>query len=319
VRITKPAPADLVPYRDYLGSNLEILDVSSGNATIVHRYPGSFQAPNWTRDGKALIYAQEGRLYRFDLASREAAAVNTGFATRNNNDHVLSFDGRMLAISNHLPEDSGAASIVYTVPATGGTPKRITARGPSYLPRWSLADIRRSTQRRVRHLQDSGGRRRRDSADPVAGPRRRPGVRARRQVRLFLLGAQRSDADLAHAARWHRAGAGHQRRVPQLVSAHLTRRQVDRVHLVSAVGGGRERSSLLQARPPAIDADRGRSRARDCVRVWRAGNDQRAVLVPGLETARVRQQHSRTLSHACRCHPRHQSYVGGLRAHASRA
>jgi TolB protein len=137
VRITKPAPATLVPYRDYLGSHLEILDVASGNATIVHQYRGSFQAPNWTLDGKALIYAQEGRLYRFDLASRSAAAINTGFATRNNNDHVLSFDGRMLAISNHLPEDSGAASIVYTVPASGGTPKRITAQGPSYLHGWS--------------------------------------------------------------------------------------------------------------------------------------------------------------------------------------
>ena len=137
VRITKPAPATLVPYRDYLGSNLEILDVASGNATIVHQYRGSFQAPNWTLDGKALIYAQEGRLYRFDLATRSPAAINTGFATRNNNDHVLSFDGRMLAISNHLPEDSGAPSIVYTVPATGGTPKRITAQGPSYLHGWS--------------------------------------------------------------------------------------------------------------------------------------------------------------------------------------
>ena len=137
VRITKPAPATLVPYRDYLGSHLEILDVASGNATIVHQYRGSFQAPNWTLDGKALIYAQEGRLYRFDLATRAAAEINTGFATRNNNDHVLSFDGRMLAISNHLPEDSGAASIVYTVPATGGTPKRITAKGPSYLHGWS--------------------------------------------------------------------------------------------------------------------------------------------------------------------------------------
>ena len=137
VRITKPAPATLVPYRDYLGSHLEILDVASGNATIVHQYRGSFQAPNWTLDGKALIYAQEGRLYRFDLASRSAAAINTGFATRNNNDHVLSFDGRMLAISNHLPDDSGAASIVYTVPASGGTPKRITAKGPSYLHGWS--------------------------------------------------------------------------------------------------------------------------------------------------------------------------------------
>ncbi len=136
VRITTPPRRDFVTYRDYIGSNLEILDVASGNATIVHSYRGSFQAPNWTTDGKALIYAQEGRLYRFDLASRRPEAINTGFATRNNNDHVLSFDGRMLAISNHVPEDSGA-SIVFTVPTTGGTPKRITAKGPSYLHGWS--------------------------------------------------------------------------------------------------------------------------------------------------------------------------------------
>ena len=136
VRITTPAKSDLVPYREYIGSNLEILDVASGNATIVHRYRGSFQAPNWTPDGKALIYAQEGRLVRFDLSSRAADTISTGFATRNNNDHVLSFDGRMLGISNHAVEDSGA-SIVYTVPVTGGTPKRITAKGPSYLHGWS--------------------------------------------------------------------------------------------------------------------------------------------------------------------------------------
>ena len=136
VRITVPAKSDFRPYTDYIGSNLEILDVATGNATIVHRYHGSFQAPNWTTDGKALIYAQEGRLYRFDLASRTPTVINTGFATRNNNDHVLSFDGRMLAISNHAPEDSGA-SIVYTVATTGGTPKRVTAKGPSYLHGWS--------------------------------------------------------------------------------------------------------------------------------------------------------------------------------------
>ncbi|HET9386167.1 MAG TPA: hypothetical protein VFO67_13530 [Gemmatimonadales bacterium] len=137
VRITIPAGPTLVPYRDYLGSKLEILDVASGNRTVVHQYKGSFQAPNWTLDGKALIYAQEGRLYRFDLASRRPTEINTGFATRNNNDHVLSFDGRMMAISNHLPEDSGSASIVYTLPAGGGTPKRVTAKGPSYLHGWS--------------------------------------------------------------------------------------------------------------------------------------------------------------------------------------
>lgn len=136
VRITIPAPANLVPYRDYLGSRLEILDVGSGNATVIHRYHGSFQAPNWTPDGTALIYVQEGRLYRFDLASRSARLINTGFATSNNNDHVLSFDGRMLGISNHVADDGGA-SIVYTLPAAGGTPQRVTAKGPSYLHGWS--------------------------------------------------------------------------------------------------------------------------------------------------------------------------------------
>ena len=136
VRITTPAKPDLVPYRDYIGSNLEILDVATGNATIVHQYRGSFQAPNWTPDGKALIYAQEGHLYRFDLASRSAEVINTGFATRNNNDHVLSFDGRMLGISHQPPEDSGR-SVVYTVPVTGGTPARVTAKSPSYLHGWS--------------------------------------------------------------------------------------------------------------------------------------------------------------------------------------
>jgi TolB protein len=136
VRITSPAKADFTPYQDYIGSNLEILDVASGNTTIVHQYHGSFQAPNWTRDGKALIYAQEGHLYRYDLSSRSAAQINTGFATHNNNDHVLSFDGRMLAISNHVVEDSDA-SIIFTLPASGGTPTRVTAKGPSYLHGWS--------------------------------------------------------------------------------------------------------------------------------------------------------------------------------------
>jgi Tol biopolymer transport system component len=136
VRITTPARADFVPYRDYIGSNLEILDVANGARRIVHSSPESLQAPNWTTDGKALIYNSNGLLYRFDLASGQPTRVNTGFATANNNDHVLSFDGRMLAISHHSTQD-GNASIIYTLPATGGTPRKVTPRGPSYLHGWS--------------------------------------------------------------------------------------------------------------------------------------------------------------------------------------
>jgi Tol biopolymer transport system component len=136
VRVTVPAHAGLVPYREYLGSNLEVLDIASGNRTIVHQYTGSFQAPNWTSDGKALIYAQEGKLYRFDLATRTPTVVNTDFAIRNNNDHVLSFDGKQMGISHHSADDNNA-SIIYTLPTGGGVPKRITAKGPSYFHGWS--------------------------------------------------------------------------------------------------------------------------------------------------------------------------------------
>lgn len=135
VRITVPAPDSLVAYRQYLGSNLEILDVETGHREIVHRAPDSFQAPNWTPDGKALIYNHNGLLYRFDLETRTPAVLPTGFADRNNNDHVLTFDGRMLGISHHPPDEGH--SIIYTVPVEGGTPKRITPLGPSYLHGWS--------------------------------------------------------------------------------------------------------------------------------------------------------------------------------------
>jgi len=136
VRITVPAKDDFVPYRDYIGSNLEIMDVASGRRKIVYTASDSFQAPNWTKDGRALIFNRNGRLYRFDLGSKTPAAIDTGFAVNNNNDHVLSFDGKMLAISHHSKDD-GNASIVYTVPVKGGTPRRVTAKGPSYLHGWS--------------------------------------------------------------------------------------------------------------------------------------------------------------------------------------
>jgi TolB protein len=135
VRITVPAKATFVPYRDYIGSNVEILEVATGHRRIIHHADNSIQAPNWTRDGKALIYNQNGKLYRFDLASGTPTEINTGERTRNNNDHVISFDGKHLGISDQTAE--GGKSTVYTMPIGGGTPVRITAQAPSYLHGWS--------------------------------------------------------------------------------------------------------------------------------------------------------------------------------------
>ncbi|NTV82031.1 MAG: TolB family protein, partial [Candidatus Aminicenantes bacterium] len=136
VRLTIPAPADLVPYRDYLGGAIELLDVDMGRRTTVFRSDRPIQAPNWTKDGRFLIYNVDGRLDRLELATGRVSPLDTGFATANNNDHVLSFDGKRLGISHHSAGDKDE-SVIYVLAAKGGTPKRVTARAPSYLHGWS--------------------------------------------------------------------------------------------------------------------------------------------------------------------------------------
>jgi len=43
---------DFRPYRDYIGSFVEVLDVTTGLRRIVHQVEDSIQAPNWTPDGR---------------------------------------------------------------------------------------------------------------------------------------------------------------------------------------------------------------------------------------------------------------------------
>ncbi|HEX4851377.1 MAG TPA: biopolymer transporter TolR, partial [Puia sp.] len=119
-----------------LGSQLELLEVASGSREVIYSVPYSIQAPNWTVDGKNLIFNDyKGLLYTFDLGTRKPALLNTGDVKNNNNDHVLSFDGKMLGLSSSVRDLGG--SIIYTVPSSGGTPKQITPKGPSYLHGWS--------------------------------------------------------------------------------------------------------------------------------------------------------------------------------------
>jgi endo-1,4-beta-D-glucanase Y/Tol biopolymer transport system component len=131
VRLIRPARDGFVPYREYIGSHVELLDVETGTRRIVHHVDDSIQAPNWTPDGKRLLMNRNGRMFSFDLAARTIGDIPTGAMTSNNNDHALSFDGKMLGLSGGQP------SVVFTVPVEGGTPRQITPVGPSYLHGWS--------------------------------------------------------------------------------------------------------------------------------------------------------------------------------------
>ena len=235
VRITIPAAENFVPYQDYIGGTIELLDVDTGRRTAVFRSDRPIQAPNWTKDGRFLIYNVDGLLYRFELATGRTSKIDTGFATANNNDHVLSFDGKRLGISHHSAEDKDE-SIIYTLPVKGGTPKRVTSKAPSYLHGWS-PDGRflvytggRSENFDVYRIPVKGGDEVRLTDAP--GPRRRTGVHAGRPLHLFQFRPDRRHEDLADGPGRERPGARHGGRIPRLVPPRLPRRPADRLLIV---------------------------------------------------------------------------------------
>ena len=116
-------------------SALETFDIETGQRTVLMEFDHVIEAPNWSKDGSFLVYNSRGRLYRFDLSTKESREISTGFALACNNDHVLSPDGRSAAISHGTKEDR--QSRIYTLPIEGGIPRLITPLGPSYLHGWS--------------------------------------------------------------------------------------------------------------------------------------------------------------------------------------
>jgi Tol biopolymer transport system component len=117
-----------------LESTLEVLDVTTGERQIVRRAKEHFEAPNWSLDGKTLVYNSRGHLYSLPVAGGEPKMIESGVANQCNNDHGFSPDGKWLGISSSAP---GKGSLVYIIPSTGGEARLITQQGPSYWHGWS--------------------------------------------------------------------------------------------------------------------------------------------------------------------------------------
>ncbi len=139
VRIITPAKPDFIPYKEYIGSHLEVMDVETGLSKILYSSAHSIQAPNWTPDGKTLIYNSKGHLYKYNLENHSISIMNTGFAVNNNNDHVLTFDGKLMGISHHNANDGGNSTLYYLPVEGDSTPVVVTKPGvgASYLHGWS--------------------------------------------------------------------------------------------------------------------------------------------------------------------------------------
>ena len=114
-------------------SALVLLNVKTGKQKVILEEKRHFEAPNWSRDGKYLVINSNGSLEKVSIKGEKLGVVNTGFASRCNNDHGFSFDGKTLIIShNDTTVARGNNSRIFVLPAEGGTPRVVTDKFPSY-------------------------------------------------------------------------------------------------------------------------------------------------------------------------------------------
>jgi len=104
-------------------------------AMVVTTGPERMEAPNWSRDGKTLIFNRDGKIWSIPAEGGTASVVNTGEATKCTGSHGLSPDGKLLAISCSMP--GKPETRVYIVPTAGGEPKLLTENPWSYFHGWA--------------------------------------------------------------------------------------------------------------------------------------------------------------------------------------
>jgi Tol biopolymer transport system component/regulation of enolase protein 1 (concanavalin A-like superfamily) len=118
-----------------LESTLETIAIGTGERKTVYRARRHFEAPNWTPDGKTLVFNSNGLIYTIPVEGGQPQLLDTGEAKKCNNDHGLSPDGKFLAVSSQ--HTANGKSLIYVLPITGGAARLVTPKGPSYWHGWS--------------------------------------------------------------------------------------------------------------------------------------------------------------------------------------
>ncbi len=117
-----------------LRSKLSIFDIATKTVRVIYATDDVFEAPNWSPDGKVLLFNQGGSLLTISPDGGQPVPIDLKGLTKCNNDKGFSPDGKQIAFSS-----SGKAkgSQVYTVPSSGGEPKLIVPETPSYFHAYS--------------------------------------------------------------------------------------------------------------------------------------------------------------------------------------
>lgn len=124
--------------RPRVRSKVSIYDLRLKSVRVIYTADQLFEAPNWSPDGKYLLVNSGGGLWRLSLDAKAPVApekIDLGPVKGCNNDHGISPDGKLLAISARGASAPG--SHVYVASADGSNTRLITPKSPSYYHGWS--------------------------------------------------------------------------------------------------------------------------------------------------------------------------------------
>src|SRR5215470_10469114 len=84
-------------------SHITIVSADGSARQVIYSSSDTFEAPNWSPDGKYLLLNSQGKLWRMPVSGGEPVTVPLGVVKGVNNDHGISPDGKWFAISaQHL-------------------------------------------------------------------------------------------------------------------------------------------------------------------------------------------------------------------------
>jgi Tol biopolymer transport system component len=105
-------------------STLETVTVASTDRRAILATQGRMEAPAWSPDGAALVFAQSGHLRRVAVTGGQAEPLETGPGLVCTRPCGFSPDGKTLAFAARAGER--AVEQIYVMPASGGKPRRNT-------------------------------------------------------------------------------------------------------------------------------------------------------------------------------------------------
>ncbi len=118
------------PEPPQLHSHVTIMSADGKFKQVIFSAAGRFEAPNWSPDGKYLLVNSAGKAWRIPINGGQPGLIPLGSLGAINNDHGISPDGKLLAVSvNGAP--------VFVLPVSGGEARRVTQDSPSYFHGWS--------------------------------------------------------------------------------------------------------------------------------------------------------------------------------------